>query len=272
VLASFNAFVTRAIDIAMRPAANAPPAASLAIISILSAVALLLVAKATSNQRALVDAKRAIQADLMEVRLFNDDLAAIFRALGAMLAHAAAYTRYSLVPALWVFVPFTILLIHLDAFYSHTGLVRGESTLVTAAFEPGEGTPPATLDASSGLRIDTPGLWFAATREMMWRVTPLAEGALDLRLHVGGLTAAKTLEASDRVVRRSGARVSGGLLERLLNPSEPPLPPGDLRTLTVAYPEARLVVLGWQVPWLVAYFVLTLTFALILRRPLGVEM
>ena len=268
-----NAFAARVMDVLMRPASGLPPLVSLALVSLVTAVAMLLVARLTADQRAVADAKRAIEADLFEVRLFNDDLRAIFRALGAMSGHTIRYLRSSLVPALWLALPFTLVAAHLDPFYGYTGLVPGQTALVTAAFPPAADPPPATLDSPPSVRVDSPGIWFPATGEMVWRVTPTEDGPTYVHLQVGSLSVLKTLQVSDRVVRRSPVRASSvALLDEVLNPSEPPLPPGAVLSVSVAYPEARVQFWRWEVSWLVAYLSLSIAWAMTLRKSLGVEL
>ena len=60
----------------------------------------------TSDQRAHPRRQaRRLHAALFEIRLFNDDLSAIFRAQAEMLRHNLTYLRLSLVPMIWMFVP-----------------------------------------------------------------------------------------------------------------------------------------------------------------------
>ena len=42
--------------------------------------------------------KRAMQAAIFEMRLFNDDLVLLFRAQGDVLRHTASYLRHSFAP------------------------------------------------------------------------------------------------------------------------------------------------------------------------------
>ena len=271
---AINQVLARIVDVLMRPAVALPPLVSVAVISVVTAVVMLLVARATSDPREIADAKRAIQADLFEVRLFNDDLRAIFRALGLMLAHSLRYLRLSLVPALWLIVPITLLTIHLDPFYGYTGLAPGETTMVTASVSSEAGrVPAAELRASPAVRIDSSAVWFPSTHELIWRVTGVAPGLADLVLTVDGQTVHKSLQVSTGVARRSPARPGPGeWLQALLNPSEPPLPAGNLNRVTVAYPEADFGLWKFDFSWLVWYLVFALAAALLLRRTFGVEL
>src|SRR5262245_56747889 len=135
---------------------------------------MLLVVRRTSNQRALDQVKRRIHAALFEIRLFNDDLGAIFRAQADMLRHNLTYLRLSLAPMLWMIAPFVLVIAQLQFQYGYDGLEPGRSVLLTAHLRSaGEtGADAATLEAPPGMRADTGGLWFPAAQDIIWRVTP----------------------------------------------------------------------------------------------------
>ena len=92
-----NAALDRLFDLLLWPFQQLSPIVGLSFVSLLTAAAMLLVVKATSDQQRLADAKRAMAAALFEIRMFNDDLPALFRAQGEMLKQNAAYLRLSLV-------------------------------------------------------------------------------------------------------------------------------------------------------------------------------
>ena len=73
-----NRALTRLFDLAMGPLDRLAPMTGLVLVSLATAVAVLLAFKWTADQPALVAAKRAMQAAIFEMRLFNDDLAACF--------------------------------------------------------------------------------------------------------------------------------------------------------------------------------------------------
>src|SRR5210317_1811110 len=98
------------------------PTAALVLISIVTAVGMLLVFKKTSNQTALEAVKRRIHASLFEIRLFNDDLGAIFRAQFEILRTNLSYLRLQLVPLIFILPPMILLLTQLQPHYGYRGL------------------------------------------------------------------------------------------------------------------------------------------------------
>ena len=118
-------------------------------------------------------------AALFEIRLFNDDLPALFRAQGEMLRQNATYLRLSLVPMLWMIVPIGLIVAQLEFQYGYTGLTPGQPALVKAHLRQASASAPApaaALEVPRGIRVLTSAAWFPATQEIIWRVTPDAPG------------------------------------------------------------------------------------------------
>jgi hypothetical protein len=271
-----NRTLTAAFDIAFWPLHLLPPLAGLALVSLVTAVVLLFVVKATSDQRRIEAAKNGMYAAVLEMRLFNDDLPAILRAQVEMLKSNASYLRGSLAPVLWMVVPFSLLIGQLECYYGYAGLTPGRPVLVEAQIRDGIATggagPVARLTTPAEVRVETPAVWFPAARSVVWQVTPQSPGEFDLRIRVGSEELTKALQVSDDVARRSPARVGTGLFDQLRYPSEAPLPAdGPVREITVAYPTRDIFVFGWRFPWLPLYGILSILFAVALRRPFGVS-
>jgi peptidoglycan biosynthesis protein MviN/MurJ (putative lipid II flippase) len=112
-----NSLIARLLWVFLGPLRDWPPLAGLTVVSLLVAMALLVIIKFTSNQRALADTKRQILASLFELRLFQDDPRLMLRATGGLLRQQGRYLAYAFVPVLVAFVPITLLLLHLQAYY-----------------------------------------------------------------------------------------------------------------------------------------------------------
>jgi hypothetical protein len=269
---NLNAIVDRAFDWLLAPLRPLPVSASLAVVAAVTAVALLFVIRATSNQQALAAVKRQIHADLLEIRLFNDDLAAMFRAERDFLRHNVTYLRLSLVPALWTVIPLIIAMPQLDAYFGYHGVAVAQPTLVTAQIVAPLDRQPG-LDLPPGVHSDTPAVWFPALQQFVWRVAADAPGDYVLRLRVGANSYDKTLHVSDVLARRSPVRTTAGFLNELFHPSELPMPSSGLvESISVAYPEWYVDVWGWNMSWFALYFAEVILFAVMLKRPLGVTL
>ncbi len=269
---TLNRVIGAMVDGLLLPFRGLPAAVGLTVISVLAAVGMLLVFKATSDQPRLAATKRRIQAAILEIRLLNEDPRFVLAAQRDALRHSLAYLRLTLVPLLWMALPLLTLMAHLQAYYGYRGLVVGETAIVKATW--GEGDSVArmpSLEGDGGVVVQTPVLWIPSQREADWRVAATAPGEQELRLRLGDAVWTKTVLVSSSLGRRSARRPSASLLDQLLYPSEPPLAGGaTVAAIEVTYPAGEVSLLGWETHWIIAFLILTLLAALALRGPMRV--
>jgi uncharacterized membrane protein (DUF106 family) len=273
-----NALLGRFVEAALFPFRNLPPVVGLSVVSLVTAAGMLLVFRATSDQRRLSAVKRAIHAGFFEMRLFNDDLRALLRAQVEILRQNLVYLRLSLVPLLWMLVPLVLLVAHLQFYYGYRGLqpggtalvkVRVKSELATGA--PDGGGPALALEAPPGLRVETPVVWIPALDEAAWRIGAERAGDYELAVSVDGRALTKSVRVSDALGRRSPVRPGASWLDQLLYPAETAIPAdAPVESVSVTYPDRPVSLFGWELHWMVVFFALSLIFALLLRRPFGV--
>lgn len=280
-MAVLNTILSGLFDAILLPLRGLPPLLGLTVIALVVSVAILLVFRWKSDQVALRTVKARIHAGIFEIRLYKDDLRAIFRAQGDILRHSARYMRLSLVPMLWVILPLSLSLIQLQFRYGYDGLEVGERTIVKVklndGFENGsvhsQANPPVSLETPPEVRMESPMVWIPSLREADWAVTPTAAGTHEIKVQAGELEFVKVVQVSDQTVRRSPLRPSSNFFDQLLYPVEPPIPDNRLvESVTVRYPVAEVSLLGWKTHWMVAFFLLTLVLAFVLQRPLRVSL
>jgi len=248
-VAVLNRALTWLFDAVMGPLDPMAPLAGLTLLSLATAVAVLVAFKWTADQRALVASKRAMQAALFEMRLFNDDLAALLRAQGEVLRQTLTYLRLSLAPTLWLLVPLAALMLHMEFRFGYTGLTAGEAALIKVRLADSASVrADALLESPDAVKVETPAVLLPSEREIAWRIRPRTAGSYELR-------------------------PARGFVNQLLYPSETPLPDGSgLIAITIAYPERPFFVAGWDIGWAGVYLALTLVFALALKGAFGVVM
>lgn len=265
-------------DLLVLPFQGMPAAVGLSAISLLVSLGMLLAFQRTSNQEALDRVKRRIQAGIYEIRLYKDDLRTIFASQYAILGHTGTYFKLSVVPMLWIMLPIVIIVIHLQFQYGYQSVEPGGSLLVVVEMTGEEAERVATTDASGvvleapeGIHVETQAAWSPALREVAWRVGAEVPGEHELLVHIDGRTFTKSLRVSGSTVRRSPVRPAG-LLGQLVYPAEPPLPDGSgLVSIRVDYADADVSLLGWEMHWIIAFFILTMVFAFALAKPLGIK-
>jgi hypothetical protein len=258
-------------DALVAPMLSWSPLASLAIISLMTAVVLLLVIARTSNQAGIRATKRAIQAALFEIRLFGDDPLAVLRSFTEVLKLNVRYLGLSLVPLVWVLVPLALVMPQLEAFFGYRGLSLGVPALLTVARSTADSTPLA-ITAPPQIRVETGAVALMGTNQVVWRIVPTERGAFTLTVKDGDRLIAKTVVVDNAPVRKSPRRLQAGVFNQLLYPSEPPLPAGPITAVTLRYPGPGLEIFGWGVHWLIAYGMMSMVCALILAPRFGVTL
>jgi hypothetical protein len=272
-VAAVNATLDRLFDLVLRPLRPLPILVSLAVVSLVTAIAILVVIRVTSDQQALAAVKRQIYADLLEMRLFNDDLPAMWRAQWSMVQDNGRYLRLSLVPALWTLIPLALMLTQLQVHFGYAEVGVGEPVLVTAVLKSRRDLPDVRLDLPRGVRLDSAAIRLPALQQVVWRVVADSAGEFVLGVRAGGANYDKTLRISGGLARRSPVRPALRLVDQLRYPSETPLPDSAaLASVGVAYADRSIDVIGWQVPWLAVYIALSSAFALALKKPLRVTL
>ena len=87
----------------------------------------------------------------------------------------------------------------------------------------------------------------------------------------------QTERATEKLVRLSPERPPRSFVGQLEWPSEQPLDAdGPVHSITATYRDGTVSFLGWDFEWsfawMVVFFVLTMVVALVLRKPMGVEL
>ena len=272
-----NATLRALFDAIQNPLASVPVWVGILLWSFPVTIFALWIFKVTSNQDRITAVKAKIHACLFEIRLFNDDIRAIFRAQWEIIGHVIHYQMLALKPMIWIFPPLILIMIQLHAFYGFRGLEPGESAIVTATMRADDTTrPDVELQVPEGVILETPGVWAPDLHQMAWRIKAKKAGDFQLDLEHQGTTQSKNLRVTQSAVRLSPERPSRSIFAQLEWPSEKPLPPeSSLATITLGYPEARVEFLGLEMEsqwaWMILFFVLTMIIGLALKSPMGVE-
>lgn len=239
--------------------------------SFIFALLALVVFKFCSNQGQLRRARNRAVARLLELHLFRDDPRAVFGIAARIFAETARYAARSLPPLLALLVPGGLFIIQLSGWFQYRPLVPGEATLLTVSLAR---EAEVRAEVSPGLTLETSAFRSPRAREVAWRLRA-GEGAGQawIELTADGQVERKSVAASRELRKVSPLRASVGLWKRLANPAEPRLPEaGALREIRVDYPRRVWSVGLVRVNWVVALFVLSLGFGLVLRYPLRVEL
>jgi hypothetical protein len=258
----------------LRLFAGLPPVVALAPLAIVPALVILWLTRLSTSPARLVAAKRQIAAGLYELRLFRHDPAALWKAQRALIAAQLRYLRYSLLPLVIAIPLVTLVIGHLEPYFGTGALSPGHRTIVAAVLTAtGNNRPAWSLRGPSPVTIDE-AVWLPATRTLLWQVEATAPGRYELTLDAGnGAPVPIVFVAGPGMLARVAARSQASFYDRLVAPAATPLPAAaGIERIEVDYPRADLDVLGLNVPWEAAFFVLLFAAILVLRAPMGVEL
>ena len=121
--------------------------------------------------------------------------------------------------------------------------------------------------------VKTPPLRIRSRNVVIWRLGVVGEGVHAISVYWGEEQHTKVVVVGHGFGESVPVRPSGGLIDQLLHPGEPPLPPdAPVARITVHYARDDVSFFGWQVHWAVPFLVLTMVFGFALQKPFGVRL
>ena len=213
--------------------------------------------------------KRGLAASVLELRLYNDRLGAVFRSILAMLVWTAGFVGAMLIPLVVTGAVLLLPFAHLHSWWGFEGLEPGDTTTLRLHVPGQDGKPEVTIEAPPGVAVETPALWIASHDEIVWRLRAEAPGMHQLRFRVAGTDYTKDVTVADGVARRSPERCTSAL-NQFLYPVEPPLPAdGPVSHMSLAYEDGPSFLLVPVWCWILILF--SFVFYFPLKKPFGVE-
>ena len=245
---------------------------ALAVASALTGAVAMLIFRATSDQARIRTTRDAITGHVLEMRVYQDDLVLILKALGAALAGNLRYLRLVLVPLLAIAVVVAVVFVQLDARFSRAPLEAHQAAMVTVTYAAGIDVMTAAIDleAGDGAVVDGPRVRVPARREVNWRVRAERRGTPTVTARVGSARYPFALAAAPgtRVV---GDRRSRSRLDAMFHPGLPALPDRlPIERVEIRYPPARHSLFGWRTHWLMVFVFWSLVGALVPMRLLRI--
>ena len=246
----------------------------------------LLVFKRISYQKGIKATKNKIKGHLIEIRLYQDDLGIVARAIGKVLLRNLQYLAYNFGPFLPLAIPFVLVVAQMVVRYGFEPapvqaqtdeLLAGAGTTLTIELDPAIRAEIARLEVllpeglvplSPLVRSPARGLAFlefAATRP----------GEYDIVLKLPGSEVVKKFHAGrESVVRSMQPERVSGVLSSMLWPAEDALPASS-GFASVAF-TPRESDLGWlpmsgPLGVLVMFVLFSMAFGFALVKPLGIQ-
>lgn len=273
VVQGLNFLLTKLFDLICWPFGAIAPIWAMIVISFLTGILMLWLWGKISNQEGIKRVKDRIRGNLIGVRLFQDDLRITLLLQGRIFRHTLNYMRYAVLPMLVLLVPVILVMIQLNLRFSVRPLEPGQRTLVEAKVRDLEALHGSIeLEVPEGVVVETPAVHNTLEGEATWRVRADQPGRYKVTVRVGQDSVEKDLVAGSSWGKVSALRTGKNLWEMLLWPGEAPIrPAGAIESVEVRYPPLAMPLFGWNIHWLVYFFVLSLAFGFAFKGVLGVQ-
>jgi uncharacterized membrane protein (DUF106 family) len=269
--AQITAWINTAVNAAGRfvfwPITQMPPWLSIAVVSCLTGLVLLIIYKHTSNQKAIETIRDDIKADLLTLKLFKDNMPATFKAQGRLMLGAGKLLAHSLVPMLVMMVPVVLLLAQLGLYYQHRPLRPGECAVVTVKLNgwAGQSMPDIQLAAPPNVETTVGPVRILTKREVCWEIRTDQDGKEPLVFTMDGRQYEKQLIVDEGLARVSRLRPGLNFFDVLIHPAEKPLPAeSPVQSIDVTYPQRDSWNSGTD-NWIIYFFVASMVFAFLLK-------
>ncbi len=270
----FNRTLRFLLDLVLAPLQILSPSGSLLVLSVLTGLLLLLVFRLTSDQPAIRRLRNRMAAHLLEFRLFRNSLSIQWSALSGILLCNLKYLRYASRPLVWMLVPLSLVLVHLNEWYGYQPLKPEQTTLVALKLV-GESIDLSgvRLEPGDGVALVGKPLRIPHTREINWSIRPKRQGAAFLTfLFHQQRVQKRIIVLNDGLVRVSPTTPARHFWDTLRHPGEAPLPKGSFaERISVDYPARTVNFLGWELHWIVYFLIVSSLSALAFKRLLRVQ-
>jgi hypothetical protein len=244
----------------------------LLVLSVITGLVMIALFGYLSDQNAVRRAKDQLRAQLLAVRLFQDQPQVVLRAYGRILTGTGRYLRVSFKPLAVIIVPMIALLIYGGRYLGSLPFQTNQPILLKVRLDKPDALDHVSLRLPAGLAESAPAVHIANDNEVDWRLVASAEGNYMVNVLADGQALGKQVVVSNNLMHLSECRLRGHIWQRLLECAEPALPANaPVSLLAVNYP-ARDIDLGpWTTNWLVVFFVVSLVAALLFKFVLGIE-
>jgi hypothetical protein len=280
---ALNGIANGLFDLLCRPAASLGWLTVLILLSGIFGVLALVAFKHLSFQRRIKAAKDLIKAHMIEIRLYQDDLKIVGRAIGKVLYRNAQYLGLNLVPLVPLALPFGIVAAQLVTRFgfvpapvhaSTQPLLAGQGTTLSIQLSEAASARVRELELHypKGLVPVSPLVCAPETGRAFQEFVARAPGCYTIELSLGGEKQTKEYCAGEATPQMQPER-GQGFFEALLYPAEPTLPSDSaFKHLSFRYPEREFAWLPDGPEGVLLFFlVVSMLFGLVLMKPLNVQ-
>jgi hypothetical protein len=269
---ALNAILTALADWFFLQFAGGPTWLPLLIVSGAAGLFASFVFRFTSRQDLLRRDAELIQAQLLAMKLFRDDLGTMCGSLGRLLRYTALRLWHSLPPVIIMTVPFVLLLVQLARWYEYAPLIAGDESIVVLrlskeAWSDVSGISPEPSDAFT---LQTPSLRDPHEHAIYWRFLVADPILTKMRWKLPQQTVEKSVAVSNdrqRLTAVDAERPGPNLTSQLLHPGEPGFSSSDVvRGVEIYHPQRSTPILGLDLPWWATFLLFSMLTAVLVGR------
>jgi len=226
----------------------------------------------TSDQKAIKVAKDQLKAHLLAVRLFRDQLPVVAGSYAKILRGTGRYLRLAFMPRVYVIVPITLLIVQLDRCLGSTAIQIGTPFLLTVRTDGAEAMNALALDLPAEIAMTAPALHVLTENEVVWRLAASRDGDYEIKVMASADSVTKRVRVSSSLARVSAVRLRGHFWERLFTSGESALPANSaVESVAINYPERNIEIAGYEINWIVLFFVLSMIAGYLFKELLGIQ-
>lgn len=282
---AINRFTTSLFDVVLVPLEAMGMEIAIILVSGIFGVLGLLVFKQISSQKGIKATKDKIKGHMIEIRIYQDDLTLVTKAIGKVLGRNLQYVCLNFGPFIPLSIPFVFVLAQMVTRYGYDAapvieqpseLLAGEGTTLTIHFKEGSLAAAGELEIEfpDGLVPTSPLVRIPGQGLAVQEFAAIRGGQFEIKLTAGGVTEIKRYDAGaegQEARYRQGQRIAG--FWSVLYPMEDAfVSASPFEEISFVYPPSQL---GWlpmegEAGVLVAFIVASMLFGIAALKPLGV--
>jgi hypothetical protein len=282
-----NSLMTGFFDVFLTPFELLGTEIALLLVSGVIGIVCLIIFKQISWQSGIKGVKNKIKGNIIAIRLYQDDLVIVGKAVGSVVLRNFQYLGLNFGPILPLLIPFVLVLSQLVVRYAYdpvpvsteqeiAQMMSGDGTMVVIELksEYASEASSLTVEFPDGIRAISPivrsaseGRAFveiAATKAVSGEITVLIDGVV-----VG----VKEIVTGDQPERRMQPRRSSSFWAAWLLPAEDGF--GDdskLASIGFTYPDRQLAMLpGGELGIVLIFFIASMAFGVAVLKPLNIQ-
>ena len=282
---AINRAATTVFDLLVKPFSALGPELTIVILSGLFGIIALILFKFISFQKGIKATKDKIKAGMIEIRIYQNDLGIVSKAVGKVLGRNFQYMGLNILPFIPLSIPFVLALAQLVCRFGfapipewedHREWLPGRGTVIEVAMEKGEEAAIADLEVRlpDTLEVKQP-LMRNSGAGLAW-IEVVAKGSGDETIEFvfpDGSTDTKRIVTGDGPMPKlmAGERVSN-FWKQWLWPAEPSFDNTSIDEVKFTYPDREL---RWMpdgvIGVLLAFVVASMAFGILILKPLGIS-